>query len=115
MMRSESYAKALKAVSAAGVSYFRDGGDAEGISALAKQYCLEHPELGIEYVTPVFAVHKKGRYGAIVGRPFEDFGEFRSLIKEAASKGADFVKIMYSGIVTFQKYGELSCPPLDPA
>ena len=53
MMRSESYQEALKAVSAAGVSYFRDGGDAEGVSAQAKRYCHEHPELGIEYVTPV--------------------------------------------------------------
>ncbi len=115
MMRSESYQEALKAVSAAGVSYFRDGGDAEGVSAQAKRYCHEHPELGIEYVTPVFATHKKGRYGAIVGRPFEDFREFRALIKEAGAKGADFVKIMYSGIVTFKEYGQLSCPPLDPS
>ena len=115
MMRSESYAAAFNAVSACGVSYFRDGGDAEGVSAQAKQYCLEHQELGIEYVTPVFAMHKKGRYGGIVGREFEDFRDFRALIKEAASKGADFVKIMYSGIVTFKEYGQVSCPPLEPS
>ena len=115
MMRSDSYAAAFEAISACGVSYFRDGGDAKGVSAEAKRYCQEHPELGIDYVTPVFATHKKGRYGGIVGREFEDAREFRQLICESASKGADFVKIMYSGIVTFKEYGELSCPPLKAA
>ena len=115
MMRSDSYAAAFEAISACGVSYFRDGGDAKGISAEAKVYVHQHPELGIDYVTPVFATHKKGLYGGIVGRGFEDAKEFRQLIKESASKGADFVKIMYSGIVTFSEYGGLSCPPLDPA
>lgn len=113
MMRSDSYAAAFSAIAASGVSFFRDGGDAKGISADAKAYCREHPELGIEYVTPVFATHKKGLYGGIVGRAFEDAREFRKLIAESASKGADYVKIMYSGIVTFREYGELSCPPLD--
>ena len=107
MMRSDSYAAAFEAISACGVSYFRDGGDAKGISAEAKAYLQQHPELGIDYVTPVFATHKKGLYGGIVGRGFEDAKEFRQLIKESASKGADFVKIMYSGIVTFSEYGGL--------
>ncbi len=115
MMRSNSYAEAFTKAAVCGVTYFRDGGDAEGVTAEAKRYIQEHPELGIEYVTPVFATHKKGRYGGIVGRAFEDAKEFRQLIAEAASKGADYVKIMYSGIVTFEKYGELSCPPLDAA
>ncbi|MBO4861928.1 MAG: amidohydrolase family protein [Firmicutes bacterium] len=113
MMRTEDYRASLERMSSFGISYFRDGGDAEGRTAEAKRWVLEHPELGIEYVTPVFATHRKGRYGDIVGRPFGDYKEFRSLIKEAASLGADFVKIMFSGIVTFKAFGELSCPPLE--
>ena len=115
MMDGADYKAAFEALAARGVSYFRDGGDADGITAEAKQYAADHPELGIEYVTPVFAIHRKGRYGGIVGRPFETIKEFRALVAEAAEKGADFIKIMYSGIVTFRKFGELSTPPLDAA
>ncbi len=113
MMGGADYASSFDALASCGIGYFRDGGDAGGITAEAKQYVKEHPELGLEYVTPVFAIHRKGRYGGIVGRPYEDFKEFRALVAEAASKGADFIKIMYSGIVTFKEYGELSTPPLD--
>lgn len=115
MMDGEDYKAAFAALAARGVSYFRDGGDANGVTAEAKQYAKQHPELGIEYVTPVFAIHRKGRYGGIVGRAFETVKEFRGLVAEAAAKGADFIKIMYSGIVTFKEFGELSTPPLDAA
>ena len=115
MMDGADYRAAFAALAARGVSYFRDGGDADGITAEAKQYAQQHPELGIEYVTPVFATHRKGRYGGIVGRAFEDAKEFRSLVAEASAKGADFIKIMYSGIVTFREFGQLSTPPLDAA
>ena len=100
-------------LAACGISYVRDGGDAEGKCLEAKKYISQHPELGVEYATPVFATHRKGRYGGIVGFPFEDMKEFRALVARAASLGADFIKIMYSGIITFKEYGELSCPPLD--
>ncbi len=112
MMDGADYKAAFARLAACNVSYFRDGGDAAGNSAEAKRYCLQHPELGIDYATPVFAIHRKGRYGKIVGRAFEDFSDFRALVKQAADLGADFIKIMYSGIITFKEYGELSCPPL---
>lgn len=98
-----------------GVTYFREGGDAEGRSAVVKRFLQEHQEYGLEYVTPVFALHKNGRYGGIVGKAFENSRDFLSLVREAASFGSDFVKIMFSGIVTFEKYGELSCEPLSAA
>ena len=113
MMGGADYASSFDALAACGISYFRDGGDADGITAEAKQYVKEHPELGLEYVTPVFAIHREGRYGGIVGRPYGTIKEFRALVAEAAAKGADFIKIMYSGIVTFKEYGELSTPPLE--
>ena len=115
LMDGTDYAAIFGKLCASGVSYFRDGGDADGKTADAKAYCQAHPELGIEYVTPVFAIHRKGRYGKIVGRPFEDLKEFRDLIRRASALGADFIKIMYSGIVTFKEFGQLSTPPLDAA
>ena len=93
----------------AGVTWFRDGGDACGVSAFAAKIA---PEYGITYRTPIFATHKEGHYGGIVGRGFSDPKGFRGLVREAKQEGCDFIKLMVSGIVTFRRYGELSCPSL---
>ena len=100
---------ALAALREAGVGYFRDGGDALGVSVLGRALA---PDYGIEYVTPGFAIHKKGYYGAIVGREYETISEFRALVRELKAAGGDFVKIMLSGIITFKAYAHLSCPGL---
>lgn len=102
----------LRALQAAGVTYFRDGGDALGVSAAARALA---PDYGICYVSPIFAIHRIGRYGSIVGRGFSDLEEYRALVAQAQEAGCDFIKLMFSGIITFKAYGELSCPGLDPA
>ena len=50
-----------------GITFVRDGGDALGVSRRAKALALEY---GIDYRTPIFAIHKKGHYGGIVGHAF---------------------------------------------
>lgn len=99
----------LAALQGAGVGYVRDGGDALGVSLFAREIAEEY---GISYRTPAFAIHKKGFYGSIVGKAWRDMGEYRALIREAKAAGADFIKLMFSGVITFMKYGELSCPGL---
>ena len=54
----------LAACRDSGITYFRDGGDAFGVSLAAREMAAEY---GIRYVTPAFAIHRKGRYGGIVG------------------------------------------------
>ena len=102
--------KFLEALRGAGVTYFRDGGDALGVSLYARSIAGEY---GITYRSPAFAIHKQGRYGGIVGRAWTDLREYRALVSEAKDAGCDFIKLMYSGIITFREYGELSCPGLD--
>ncbi|MBE6996794.1 MAG: Xaa-Pro dipeptidase [Ruminococcaceae bacterium] len=99
----------LDALERAGVRYFRDGGDALGVSLYARARAGER---GIEYRSPAFAIHKAGRYGSIVGRAWQDLGDYRALIAAARAEGADFIKLMFSGVITFMNYGELSCPGL---
>lgn len=101
----------LAALQAVGVTYVRDGGDGLGVSLRARELAGEY---GITYRSPAFAIHKKGRYGSIVGRGWSDLREARALIAEAKAAGADFIKLMLSGVITFINYGELSCPGLDP-
>ena len=99
----------LAAMQNAGVGYVRDGGDALGVSLRARELAGEY---GIVYRSPAFAIHKKGRYGGIVGRSWSDLKEYRALVAEAKTAGCDFIKLMFSGIITFREYGELSCPAL---
>lgn len=89
----------------AGVLFVRDGGDAKEVSKLAKKLA---PEYGITYRTPVFAIHKRGHYGGIVGHYFEDWRGYHELVKRAKQEGADFIKIMVSGLLDFGRAGVLT-------
>ena len=89
----------------AGITFIRDGGDALGVSKRAKEIA---PEYGIEYITPIYAIHKSGHYGGIVGKGFDSFKEYHALVKEAKSLGADFIKVMISGLIDFCEFGVLT-------
>ena len=100
----------LEAYQKAGITFVRDGGDAWGASRYARSVAAEY---GIDYRTPVFAIHLKGHYGGIVGHPFADRTEYEQLVKQAKEEGADFIKIMVSGILDFAHAGTLTEPGLD--
>lgn len=87
-----------------GILFLRDGGDAYGVSERAKSIA---PEFGIDYRTPIFAIHKRGFYGGIVGKAFDDMSGYAALVAEAADRGADFIKIMTTGIMDFSVYGRI--------
>ena len=88
-----------------GVTYVRDGGDIYGASSMAKQIAGEY---GIEYRTPVFAIHKNGYYGGIVGYGFDTMQEYAQLVKRAKEEHADFIKIMTTGIMDFNQVGVIT-------
>lgn len=102
--------KCLEAYKEAGVSFVRDGGDPYGVSELAAKLA---PEYGIDYRTPIFAIHKNGHYGSIVGRGFADIKEFHQRVKEAKESGADFIKIMTTGLLDFNNHGRVTGTPLE--
>ena len=94
----------------ADVSFIRDGGDNCGVSRRAAQIAGEY---GIDYRTPVFAIHKEGHYGKIVGRSFSNMKEFHQRVQEAEEEGADFIKIMTTGLLDFRNHGVITGTPLD--
>ena len=71
-----------------GITFVRDGGDKFGVSLAAKEIA---PEYDIDYRSPIFAIHKQGNYGSIVGRAFADMNEYAVLVDEAEALGADAV------------------------
>lgn len=95
----------LAAWQQAGITFVRDGGDAYGVSERARELAGEY---GIDYRTPIFAIHKRGHYGGIVGLPYDDRAGYRELVKTARERGADFIKIMISGIMEFDTFGKLT-------
>lgn len=102
----------LKAYQDRGITFVRDGGDALGVSMRAKELASEY---GIDYRTPIFAIHKEGHYGSIVGKSFVTMREFHDRVLEAKNAGADFIKIMTTGIMDFNAHGAVTGTPLDAA
>ena len=99
----------LAAYQAAGISYLRDGGDRFDVCLRAKELA---PEYGINYRTPAFPIYKKGHYGSFIGRGWTDFPEYLALLAKAQADGADFIKLMVSGLMDFSTYGVLTEEPL---
>lgn len=95
----------------AGILYLRDGGDTWGVGRFAAEIA---PEYGVEYRTPVFPIHRNGRYGGFIGRGFDTMAEYRALVCEAGKRGADFIKIMISGLMDFDRYGVITSQALAP-
>ncbi len=97
--------RTLAAYRDAGITYIRDGGDTSMTSVRARELAQEY---GIEYRTPIFAIHKNGFYGKIVGRSFDTIREYRQLIDEVKQSGGDFVKVMLGGILDFGVYPQIN-------
>lgn len=95
---------------ALGFTYLRDGGDRWGVGKRARDLS---EAFGITYRTPIFPIYKKGHYGSFIGRGYETLKEFRSLVDEARAQGADFIKIMISGLMDFDHYGVLTDTPME--
>ena len=94
-----------------GFTYLRDGGDRWGAGAMGRELA---PEYGITYRTPLAPLCKAGHYGAFIGLKYENFREYAELVKQHRRNGADFIKIMISGLMDFDRWGVLTEDPLKP-
>lgn len=88
-----------------GYTYLRDGGDRWGVGAAARALA---PEYGIAYRTPLAPLCKAGHYGSFIGEVYEDFKQYAHLVQQHRSAGADFIKIMISGLMDFDHAGVLT-------
>ena len=95
----------------AGYTYLRDGGDRWGAGAYARNIA---PEYGITYRTPLAPLCKAGCYGGFIGITWQTLPEYADLVKSHRKNGADFIKIMISGLMDFDRFGVLTQPGLPP-
>ena len=101
----------LKTYQNLGFTYLRDGGDRWGAGKAARDLA---PEYGITYRTPLAPLCKAGHYGAFIGETYRDLREYAALVRRHRAEGADFIKIMISGLMDFDHYGVLTEEGLDP-
>ena len=102
----------LERYRAAGFTYLREGGDRWGVGAKA---CALAPEYGIRLVTPLAPLCMAGHYGGFIGTKYEDIRQYAALIGSMRAQGADFVKLMISGLMDFDRPGVLTEEGLPPA
>ena len=95
----------LEKYRALGYGYLRDGGDRWGAGKAAREMTKEY---GIVYRTPLAPIYKAGHYGAFIGEKYESLAQFASLVKKHRENGADFIKIMISGLMDFDRLGVLT-------
>lgn len=95
-----------------GFTYLRDGGDRWGVGARARELA---PEYGICYRTPLAPLCKAGHYGGFIGTRYENLKEYAAIVSGLRAQGADFVKIMISGLMDFDRFGVLTEDGLEPA
>ena len=94
-----------------GFTWLRDGGDRLGAGKTARELASEY---GICYRTPLSPLHWTGHYGGFIGTGFEDLKEFQLLAEQNRREGADFIKVMISGLMDFDTCGKLTEEPLSP-
>ena len=97
---------------AAGFTYLRDGGDRWGVGLAAREMASEW---GITYKTPLAPLILEGHYGSFIGEKYKDIRQYAKLVKNHRKNGADFIKIMISGLMDVDRFGVLSEQGLDPA
>lgn len=102
--------KVLETYQRLGFVYLRDGGDRWGVGAKARELAGEY---GITYRTPLAPLCKSGHYGAFIGEKYEDLREYTALVAKARRDGADFIKVMISGLMDFDRFGVLTEEGLD--
>lgn len=88
-----------------GFTYLRDGGDRWGVGKRARELAGAY---GITYRTPLSPLCKAGHYGGFIGEKYENLREYAALVAKNRKNGADFIKIMISGLMDFDRFGVLT-------
>ena len=94
-----------------GYTYLRDGGDRWGVGAKARELASDY---GITYRTPLAPLCHMGHYGAFIGTAYENLKEYADLVVKTRENGGDFIKIMISGLMDFDRFGVLTQEGLAP-
>lgn len=102
--RNEYIRNTLKEYKNRGIYILRDGGDGIFASKLARKIAKEENMI---YKSPIYAIYKKGYYGSFLGRGITDKKDFKREFKVLLEHDLDHLKIILTGMVSFQEYGQV--------
>jgi imidazolonepropionase-like amidohydrolase len=94
-----------------GVAGVRDAGDRHGVGLALARLSVSADRPLMPYLdSPGAAIHHRGRYGAFMAAPIEDFESPRACAESRLRDGADRLKLIATGIIDF-KAGRVTTPP----
>lgn len=93
-----------------GILAVRDGGDKKNIGLKAKKAVAAGRRTGPYIVATGQAIYRKDMYGSFLGPGISNLKEVLPAVKEIAAKGADQLKVVVSGLVSFKKFGVVGAP-----
>jgi imidazolonepropionase-like amidohydrolase len=85
-----------------GIFSLREMGAANGLGLAVKEALKRAPLEGLRLEACGQALHRSGTYGGFLGRGVSGPAEIRRAVRDLAAAGADFLKIIHSGIVTLR-------------
>ncbi|MCH2115788.1 MAG: amidohydrolase family protein [Pirellulales bacterium] len=98
---------------ASGVGAVRDAGDNRtvGLALAAEAKTMQNKLAASPWIdSPGAAIHHRGRYGAFMGEPIEDFSSAEQCVASRVDRGADRIKLLVSGVIDFEA-GRVTTPP----
>jgi imidazolonepropionase-like amidohydrolase len=96
-----------------GIIATRDAGDKDGVGlALSKLYVSGDRPLMPYVDSPGAAIHHRGRYGSFMAEPFEDCLTPRQCVEARVKAGADRIKLIPTGIISFKKGAVTAAPQM---
>ncbi|MGQ9824416.1 MAG: amidohydrolase family protein [Desulfotomaculales bacterium] len=107
----EKAVRNLKNSLAWGVLAVRDGGDRAGTGLLAKKMVAEEEVAGPWVTACGWALRRPGMYGSFLG-PGQN-GDLEGACRRLARAGADQLKVLVTGIVSFREYGRVGPQQFD--
>jgi imidazolonepropionase-like amidohydrolase len=99
--------QALDVTRNCGVVAVRDGGDKGKVGLRAKQKLEQGIISGPVILSCGQAISKQGRYGSFLGPGITDLSSAIALIDQNLAEGADWIKVIVSGIVSFRQFGKV--------
>ena len=96
-----------------GIMAMRDGGDNRKVGLALKRAYENRDETGalIPLIdSPGAGIHHEGRYGSFMGEPLEDHANIEECVAQRCEAGADRIKLIATGIISFKK-GAVVTPP----
>ncbi len=99
----------LKDTLKCGIVAVRDGSDKAAIGLKAKKLMVAKPVI----ISCGKAIYQKGRYGTFLGHGITNINKLKQVINDLAAAGINQVKVVASGIVSFNQYGKVGGPQFD--